>query len=81
MPARHKQIFTDEASGVMTSHHDLTRWPKALIVGSLLIVRELDRLGRLRRDLLGLPDDLKARGVAFQALTETIGTAQAVGHL
>jgi DNA invertase Pin-like site-specific DNA recombinase len=78
--AGHKQIFTDDASGVMTSHYDLTRCLKALIVGSPLIVRELDRLGRSRRNLLGLPDDLKARGVAFQSLTETIGRAQAVAH-
>src|SRR5262245_52374228 len=43
----------------------VTRW-------NTLIVWKLDRLGRARRDLLTLLDELKARDVAFRSLTEAI---------
>ena len=43
---------------------------------------KIDRaLGRSLRDLIGLLDDLKARGVAFRSLTEAIDTTITVGDL
>ena len=39
-----------------------------------------DRLGRSLRDLIALLDDLKAREVAFQSLTEAIDTATPTGR-
>jgi Enterobacteriaceae phage serine recombinase len=44
------------------------------------VVWKLDRLGRSLRDLIGLLDDLKARGVAFRSLTEAIDTATPTGR-
>ncbi len=48
---------------------------KALAAGDTLIVWKLDRLGRSLHDLIGLLDELKAREVAFQSLTEAIDTS------
>jgi DNA invertase Pin-like site-specific DNA recombinase len=46
----------------------------------VLTVETLDRLGRSLRHLIGLLDDLKARAVAFQSLTEAIDTATPTGR-
>ena len=40
----------------------------------------LDRLGRSLRDLIALLDDLKARGLAFRSLTETLDTTTPTGR-
>jgi DNA invertase Pin-like site-specific DNA recombinase len=45
-----------------------------------LTVWKLDRLGRSLRDLTALLDDLKAKGVAFQSLTEAIDTETPTGR-
>ncbi|MDS4039702.1 MAG: recombinase family protein [Candidatus Competibacter sp.] len=44
------------------------------------MVWKLDQLGRSLRDLIGLLDDLKVRGVAFRSLTEAIDTATSTSH-
>jgi len=75
-----KRIFTDKASGAHVARPELTKCLKALNAGNTLIVWKLDRLGRSLRDLLGLLDDLKARGVAFRSLTEAIDTATPTGR-
>ena len=46
----------------------------------MLTVWKLDRLGRSLRDLIALLDDLKARGVAFQSLTEAIDAETPTGR-
>jgi DNA invertase Pin-like site-specific DNA recombinase len=46
----------------------------------MLVVWKLDRLGRSLRDLIGLLDDLKTRGVVFRSLTEAIDTATPTGR-
>jgi len=48
--------------------------------GDTLTVWKRDRLGRSLRDLIGLLDDLKARGLAFRSLTEAIDTARPTGR-
>src|SRR2546428_2048617 len=75
-----RKIFTDTASGATTKRPELTKCLKALKAGDTLIVWKLDRLGRSLRDLIGLLDDLKARGVAFRSLTEAIDTATPTGR-
>ena len=69
-----KRLFTDKATGAHVKRPELTRCLKALGEGDTLTVWKLDRLGRSLRDLIGLLDDLKARGVAFRSLTESIDT-------
>ncbi|WP_083924657.1 recombinase family protein [Lamprocystis purpurea] len=47
--------------------------------GDTLTVWKLDLLGRSPRDLIGLLDELKVRGVAFRSLTEAIDTTTPTG--
>ncbi len=75
-----KRIFTDKASGAHATRPELTTCLKALNAGDTLIVWKLDRLGRSLRDLIGLLDDLKTRGVAFRSLREAIDTATPTGR-
>ena len=73
-------LFTDKATGAHVKRPELTKCLKALNEGDTLTVWKLDRLGRSLRDLIGLLDDLKARGVAFRSLTEAIDTTTATGR-
>ena len=74
-------IFKDEGlSGATVKRPALTRCLKALRPGDTLIVWKLDRLGRSLRDLITLLDDLRARGIHFQSLTEHIDTETAAGR-
>src|SRR5713101_3032890 len=75
-----KTIYTDKVSGTVRKRTYLERCLKELKPGDVLIVWKLDRLGRSLSDLIGLLDDLKARGVAFRSLTEAIDTATPTGR-
>src|SRR6266702_241236 len=75
-----RRIFTDKATGATVKRPELAKCLKALDAGDTLIVWKLDRLGRSLHDLIGLLDDLKARGVAFRSLTEAIDTATPTGR-
>lgn len=74
------RLFTDKATGAHVKRPELTKCLKVLVEGDTLVVWKLDRLGRSLRDLIGLMDDLKARGVAFRSLTEAIDTSTATGR-
>lgn len=69
-----QRIFTDKATGAHVKRAELTKCLKALAEG------DMDRLGQSLRDLIGLLDDLKARGVAFLSLTEAIDTTTPTGR-
>lgn len=76
-----KTVFQDEGlSGATAKRPALLRCLKALKKGDTLIVWKLDRLGRSVRDLITMLDDLRARGIKFQSLTEAIDTATPTGR-
>ena len=75
-----KTIYTDKVSGTLRKRPFLDRCLKSLKAGDVLVVWKLDRLGRSLHDLIALLDDLKARGVAFRSLTESIDTATSTGR-
>jgi DNA invertase Pin-like site-specific DNA recombinase len=75
-----ERIFTDKATGAHIRRPELAKCLKALEAGDTLTVWKLDRLGRSLHDLIGLLDDLKARKVAFQSLTEAIDTTTPTGR-
>jgi len=75
-----KRVFADKATGAHIQRPELAKCLKALAKGDTLIVWKLDQLGRSLRDLIGLLDDLKARGVAFCSLTEAIDTTTPTGR-
>jgi DNA invertase Pin-like site-specific DNA recombinase len=56
---------------------------KALImlIGNVVIVKRLDRLGRSLKILIELLDDFKSQQVQFISLNESIDTTTAVGEL
>ena|ERR1017187_598407 len=76
-----KTIFKDEGlSGATAKRPALLRCLKALGPGDMLTVWKLDRLGRSLRDLITMLDDLRARNVKFQSLTEAIDTTTPTGR-
>ena len=68
-------------SGSTTSRPALDRALAALKPGDTFVVWRLDRLGRSLADLIETVSGLKARGVAFRSLCETIDTTTAAGEL
>jgi DNA invertase Pin-like site-specific DNA recombinase len=76
-----KTIFKDEGlSGATAKRPALLRCLKALRPGDMLTVWKLDRLGRSLRDLITMLDDLRARSVKLQSLTEAIDTTTPTGR-
>src|SRR5437899_7292972 len=75
-----KKVFTDKATGAHIKRPELAKCLKSLKEGDTLVVWKLDRLSRSLRDLIGLLDDLKTRGVAFCSVTESIDTATPTGR-
>lgn len=75
-----QRIFTDKATGAYVKRAELTKCLKVLVEGDTLIVWKLDRLGCSLRDLIGLLDDLKKRGVAFHSIGVWVAT-QSKQHL
>ena len=76
-----KTLFKDEGiSGATTKRPALPRCLKALQADDTLVVWKLDRLGRNLRDLIYMLDNLSARGIKFQSLTESIDTATPTGR-
>jgi len=75
------RVFTDHASGALDSRPQLDRLLDQLRSGDTVVVWRLDRLGRSLRHLIGLVEDLKAKGVGLRSLTEQIDTTTPGGKL
>ena len=75
-----KKLFDDKASGTRASRPGLDSAMATLREGDTLVVWKLDRLGRNLRDLIYMLDNLSARGIKFQSLTESIDTATPTGR-
>jgi DNA invertase Pin-like site-specific DNA recombinase len=76
-----EKIYEDKGiSGTLAKRPALGRCLAALQEGDTLVVWKLDRLGRSLGDLIALLDDLSARGVKFQSLTEAIDTETPTGR-
>jgi len=75
------EIFTNKKTGAGTRRRALARCLKALDAGDTLIVWKLDRLARSVRDLTGMIEDFRKRGIEFRSLTEEINTAAPGGKL
>jgi DNA invertase Pin-like site-specific DNA recombinase len=76
------RIFHDEGvSGIAVSRPALNEALTALNPGDVLVTWKLDRLGRSLSHLIGIIEDLSARGVGFRSLSEVIDTTTAGGML
>jgi DNA invertase Pin-like site-specific DNA recombinase len=76
-----EKIFTDKASGAKESRPGLDKALEHLRPGDTLVVWRLDRLGRSLKHLIGLVEDLNAKGIGFASLTESIDTTTSNGKL
>lgn len=73
-------FFKDTATGANANRSQLQKCFKSVNKGDTLAVYKLDRLGRSLGDIISLLDNLKARGVAFQSVTEAIDTTAPTGR-
>ena len=76
-----ERLFTDQVSGARAERPGLGEALDFVRHGDVLVVWKLDRLGRSLRHLIGVVNDLAARGVAFASLTEQLDTTSAGGRL
>lgn len=75
-------IYGDHGvSGSIAKRKGLDELLALLQAGDTLIVWKLDRLGRSTIHLLQMLDDLRQRGVDFNAITQGIDTTTAVGRM
>jgi len=75
-------IYGDHGvSGAVQSRKGLDDVLAELKEGDTLVVWKLDRLGRSTVHLLLLLDQLRSRGVDFQAITQGIDTTTSVGRM
>jgi DNA invertase Pin-like site-specific DNA recombinase len=76
------QVYEEKASGKAAAGRvELANMLRALRKGDTVIVWRLDRLGRSLSDLVHIVEELAARGVMFESLSEKIDTSTAQGRM
>jgi DNA invertase Pin-like site-specific DNA recombinase len=75
-----ERIFEDRAPGAGAERPGLAACLDFLRRGDVLVVLDLDRLGRLAGELIALIDRLEGRGVAFRALNAPMDTTTPAGR-
>lgn len=75
-----ERVFEDRASGATPDRPGLAACLDHLRKGDVLVVLDLDRLGRLATELVALIDQLAGRGVAFRALNSPMDTTTPAGR-
>ena len=73
------RIFEDKASGKSANRPGLQEMLGYIRSGDTLVVESISRLARSTRDLLGIIEQLEAKGVAFISLKESIDTTTPQG--
>lgn len=76
-----KKIITDEISGSVADRPGLKKLKEQLREGDTLVVWRLDRLGRSLKHLIEWVNELKALGIGFESLQESITTTTSSGQL
>lgn len=76
-----KKIITDEVSGSVADRPGLAKLKETLREGDTVVVWRLDRLGRSLKHLIEWINELKAMGVGFESLQESINTTTSTGQL
>ena len=75
-----ERVFEDHASGAASDRPNLTACLDYLRRGDVLVVLDLDRLGRLAGELITLIDELSERGIGFRALNSPMDTTTPAGR-
>jgi DNA invertase Pin-like site-specific DNA recombinase len=73
-------VFEDRTSGAKADRSGLASCLDHLRKGDVLVVLDLDRLGRLAGELVALIDALAGQGVAFKALNSPKDTTTPAGR-
>ena len=75
-----ERVFEDHTSGAAADRPNLAACLDYLRRGDVLVVLDLDRLGRLAGELITLIDDLSDRGIEFRALNSPMDTTTPAGR-
>src|SRR6516225_2822393 len=75
-----KRIFTDKLSGAQGERPGLAEALSHLREADTLVVWKLDRLGRNVKGLVDLVNELEARKVHFQSITDGVDTKTPAGR-
>jgi DNA invertase Pin-like site-specific DNA recombinase len=75
------RTFTDAASGTKTDRPQMDAALDYLRPGDVLVVWQLDRLGRNMRHLIDTVTAMHERGIQFRSLRENVDTTTASGKL
>ena len=75
-----ERVFEEHASGATSDRPNLTACLDYLRAGDVLVVLDLDRLGRLAGELITLIDALAERGIGFRALNSPMDTTTPAGR-
>ena len=76
-----EKIFTDTASGILTTRVGLDKAISHLRAGDTLVVWRLDRLGRSIQNLIQIIQSLQEKKIGFKSLQESIDTTTSGGKL
>jgi DNA invertase Pin-like site-specific DNA recombinase len=79
-PAGCHRIFDDRGSGASADRPGLKACLDYLRRGDMLVVLDLDRLGRRAGELIRLVDELEGRGIGFRALNADFDTTTPMGR-
>lgn len=74
-------IYEERASGKVKERPELVNMLKALRRGDTVVVWKLDRLGRSLSHLVQIMDDLTARGITIESVTQKLDTSSATGKM
>lgn len=75
-----ERVFEDRASGADPARPQLSACLDYLRKRDVLVVLDLDRLGRCAAELISLIDELKEKGVGFRALNSPMDTTTPAGR-
>ena len=75
-----ERVFENHASGAATDRPNLAACLDYLRRGDVLVVLDLDRLGRRAGELISLIDYLDQRGVGFRAINSPMDTTTPAGR-
>lgn len=76
-----ERTFADRITGTTKQRPELDRMIDQLRVGDVVVVTKYDRLARSLQDLLGIVEQIRARGAGFRSLAEDIDTTTPAGRL
>lgn len=76
-----EKIFTERMSGAVADRPELAEAVEYARSGDTIVVWKLDRLARSLKQLIGTVEQLRARGIGFRSLTESLDTTTAQGLL